>query len=42
MIDVGEVKKIGENQLDVEDKKKTGILGKLHDLVKKVIDCCIE
>lgn len=42
VIDVGQVRKIGENQLDVEDKKKGGILGKLQDLVKKVIDCCIE
>ena len=42
VIDVGQVRKIGENQLDVEDKKKGGILGKLQELVKKVIDCCIE
>ena len=42
VIDIGNVKKIGENQLDVEDKKKGGILGKLQDLVKKVVDCCIE
>lgn len=42
VIDIGNVKKIGENQLDIEDKKKTGLLGKLQDLVKKVVDCCIE
>lgn len=42
VIDIGGVKKISENQLDIEDKKKTGILGKLGELVKKVIDCCIE
>lgn len=41
-IDIGSVKKIGENQLDVEDKRRGGILGKLQDLVKKVVDCCIE
>jgi hypothetical protein len=41
-IDIGGVKKISENQLDIEDKKKGGILGKLQDLVKKVVDCCIE
>ncbi len=42
VIDVGNVKKISENQLNVKDKKKTGLLGKLQDLVKKVINCCIE
>lgn len=41
-IDIGGVKKISENQMDIEDKKKGGILGKLQDLVKKVVDCCIE
>jgi len=42
VIDIGNVKKIGENQVDIEDKKKTNLLGKLQDLVKKVVDCCIE
>jgi len=42
VIDIGNIKKIGENQLNIEDKKKGGILGKLQELVKKVIDCCIE
>ncbi len=42
VIDVGEVKKIGENQLNIEDKKKGGILSKLQELVKRVVDCCIE
>lgn len=42
LIDIEEIKKIDENQLDVHDKKKTGFLGKLGELVKKIIDCCIE
>jgi len=42
LIDIGQVKKIDENQLDVHDKKKSGFLGKLGELVKKIIDCCIE
>lgn len=42
LIDVGEVKKIEENQLNIHDKKKTGFLGKLSEIVKKIIDCCIE
>ncbi len=42
LIDVGEVKKIDGNALNKEDKKKKGFMGKLGDLVKKVIDCCIE
>lgn len=41
-IDIGNVKKIGENQLDVEDKKQGGLMSKLQSLVKKAIDCCIE
>jgi len=42
LIDIGQVKKVDENQLDVHDKKKPGFLGKLGELVKKIIDCCIE
>jgi hypothetical protein len=42
LVDVGEVKKIDDNALSVEDKKPTGFMGKFGDLVKKVIDCCIE
>jgi len=42
LVNVSEIKKIDDNQLNVHDKKKTGFMGKLEDLVKKVIDCCIE
>jgi len=41
-INIGNVKKIGDNQLDIEDKKKGGLMSKLQSLVKKAIDCCIE
>ena len=42
LIDIGEVKKIEENQLNVHDKEKSGFFGKLKEVVKKIIDCCIE
>jgi hypothetical protein len=37
-----EVKKIPEDALNKHDKKPEGFMGKLRDLVKKAIDCCIE
>ncbi len=42
LVNVSEIKKIDDNQLNIHDKKKTGFMGKLEDLVKRVIDCCIE
>ncbi|HNY97867.1 MAG TPA: hypothetical protein PKM84_01990 [Candidatus Pacearchaeota archaeon] len=42
MIGVGEVKKIPEGALSKEDKKPEGFMGKFGELLKKVIDCCIE
>ncbi len=36
------IKKIDDDQLNVHDKTKGGFMGKLGDLVKKIIDCCIE
>jgi hypothetical protein len=43
LIDLGEVKKIDENQIDTKDQdKKTGIMAKLGQVVQKVIDCCKE
>jgi hypothetical protein len=42
LIDIGEVKKIEEDQLNIHDKEKAGFLGKLKEIVKKIIDCCIE
>lgn len=42
LIDVGKITKIDDDALNVEDKKKTKFLGKLQNLVKKLVDCCIE
>ncbi len=42
LVDIGEVKKIGDNQLDKNDREKKGFLGKLGELVKKMVDCCKE
>ena len=42
LIDIDQVKKIDENQLNVHDKEKSGFFGKLKEIVKKIIDCCIE
>ena len=42
MINIGEVKKIDDNQIDIKDTDKKGILGKLGNMVKYVIDCCKE
>jgi hypothetical protein len=42
LIDTGEIKKIDNEALNVEDKEKKSLSGKLGALVKKVIDCCIE
>lgn len=49
VIDVEGIKKIDEEALDKNDKDKKGLskekggfLGKLGELVKKAIDCCIE
>lgn len=42
LVNIGELKKIDESQLNVHDTKKTGFFGKLGEIVKKIIDCCIE
>lgn len=42
LVDIGGVKKIEENKLSVHDEKGTDFFGKLKELVRKVIDCCIE
>jgi hypothetical protein len=41
MLNIGAVKKIGDEALDKKDTKK-GVMGKLGDVVKYVIDCCKE
>jgi len=42
LIDTKNIKKIDDNALNIHDKEKKGFMGKLGDLVKKIIDCCIE
>ncbi|MFA5878423.1 MAG: hypothetical protein WC845_03595 [Candidatus Staskawiczbacteria bacterium] len=42
LVNVGDMKKIDDDQLNKEDKDKKGFLGKLGEVVKKVIDCCKE
>jgi len=42
LIDMGEVKKLDENQINKNDKDKKGIMSKLGTVVQKVIDCCKE
>jgi len=42
ILNIPDIKKIEDNQLNVHDTDKKGLLGKLGIIVKKVIDCCIE
>jgi hypothetical protein len=48
LINVGDIKKIDEGALNKEDMKESlpagrqGFMGKLGELVKKAINCCIE
>jgi len=42
LIDMGEVKKVDENQIDKKDESKKSLMGKLGDMVKYAIDCCKE
>jgi hypothetical protein len=42
LVDTTQIKKIDDNAINKHDKEKKGFMGKLGDLVKKIIDCCIE
>jgi hypothetical protein len=42
LIDTKDVKKIDDNALSVHDTEKKGFMGKINELLKKVVDCCIE
>jgi len=44
MISVADVKKIDDNQINAADTdpKKQGLTGKLGDMVRRAINCCIE
>ncbi|MCL5094122.1 MAG: hypothetical protein M1355_03255 [Patescibacteria group bacterium] len=42
IVDTKGIKKIDEKALNQHDTEKKGFIGKLGELVKKAIDCCIE
>ncbi len=42
LIKTDDIKKIDEQALNKHDQEKKGFMGKLGELVKKAIDCCIE
>lgn len=42
IVDTKNIKQIDENAIDRHDTEKKGIMGKLNNLVQKIIDCCIE
>lgn len=42
LLNVGDIKKIDDNAVNKEDKEKKGFMGRMGELVKKAIDCCIE
>lgn len=42
IIDTKDIKKIDDSALNRHDDKKTGFMGKLGELVKKVVNCCLE
>jgi hypothetical protein len=42
LLNVGDIKKIDDQALNKTDTEKKGFMGKLGELVKKAINCCIE
>jgi hypothetical protein len=42
LVDTSNLKSIDEQALNIHDKKSRGFMGKLGELVKRAIDCCIE
>jgi len=42
LVNLGDVKKVEEHQLDVKDESKKGVMAKLGEMVQKVVDCCKE
>jgi len=42
VIKADNIKKIDEKALSKHDAEKSGFMGKLRELVRKAIDCCIE
>jgi len=42
LVETENIEKIDDQALDVHDEEKKGFVGRLRELVKKAIDCCIE
>ncbi|MEA5097097.1 MAG: hypothetical protein VB032_00990 [Burkholderiaceae bacterium] len=42
LLNVGDIKHIDEMALNKQDTEKKGFMGKLGELVKKAVNCCIE
>ncbi|MFH1402043.1 MAG: hypothetical protein ABIG87_00265 [Patescibacteria group bacterium] len=42
LLNVGDIKKLDDNALNKCDREKNGIVGKLGEVVKKTVNCCIE
>lgn len=42
LIDTSDVKAVDQQAMDRHDTEKKGFMGKLGELVKKAIDCCLE
>ena len=42
LVNTDGIKKIDDNALNNHDTEKKGFMGKLGELVKKAVDCCIE
>lgn len=42
LVDTSQIKSIDEGAMNVHDKKPSGFLGKMGELVKKAINCCWE
>lgn len=42
LINTGDIKRIDDNAMDKHDKEKKGFAGKLGEIVRKAVDCCIE
>lgn len=42
VIDIGQVKKIDDNQINKDDKNKDGLTKRLNKLVQDLINCCEE
>jgi hypothetical protein len=42
LVDVDGIKKIDEGAVNKHDQEKKGFMGKMGDLVKKAINCCLE